>query len=80
MIVEVPATISASASSVTVPVKAAEPQVLLIVPPLLVKELEQRHGDKFRLIISTTTDTGYQRAVERYAPQHEVVRYPLAWR
>ena len=45
--------------------------------PLLVKQLEQRYGDKLRLIISTTTDTGYQRAVERYAPQHEVVRYPL---
>lgn len=43
----------------------------------LVTKLEQRHGARLRIVISTTTDTGTTRARELFAPRHAVVRYPL---
>lgn len=42
----------------------------------LIALLEAQHPE-VSLIIATTTDTGYQRAVELYAARHSVVRYPL---
>jgi 3-deoxy-D-manno-octulosonic-acid transferase len=44
---------------------------------LLVEELQQRAGDRIRLVISTTTDTGTDRARSLYADRMPVVRYPL---
>lgn len=41
----------------------------------LVEELESTPG--LELVIATTTNTGYARAVELYAERHRVVRFPL---
>ena len=43
----------------------------------LVAELRRRHGDRLRLVISATTNTGFARAESLYGRDHEVVRYPL---
>lgn len=44
---------------------------------LLVDRLQQQFGDTLRLVISTTTDTGTDRATQLYGSRHQVVRYPL---
>ncbi|HLG42845.1 MAG TPA: glycosyltransferase N-terminal domain-containing protein [Planctomycetota bacterium] len=43
----------------------------------LVDELARRHGDKLRIVVSATTDTGIARARQLFEPAHTVVRYPL---
>lgn len=43
----------------------------------LIDELHRQAGDRIRLVISTTTDTGFARATEIYGNDHAVVRYPL---
>lgn len=43
----------------------------------LVEQLESRFGRSLRIVISTTTDTGFARAKALYEPRHDVVRYPL---
>jgi len=43
----------------------------------LVAELQRRHGDDLRIVISVTTNTGTARARSLYKPRHTVVRYPL---
>ena len=42
----------------------------------LVEHLEQSEPD-LRVVICTTTNTGYTRATQLYADRHEVVRYPF---
>ena len=44
---------------------------------LLVETLEQRHGDRLRIVICTTTDTGFARATSLYGDRHQIERYPL---
>jgi len=43
----------------------------------LVQRLETWHGEQLRLVISTTTDTGIDRARELFGNRHPVVRFPL---
>lgn len=43
----------------------------------LIDELHKQAGVRIRLVISTTTDTGFARATEMYGKDHAVVRYPL---
>ncbi len=43
----------------------------------LVVRLGERHGDNLRIVISTTTDTGFGRAMKLFGDRHEVVRYPF---
>ncbi len=43
----------------------------------LVEHLEQEHCPLLRVVISSTTDTGMDRATALYAALHPVVRYPL---
>jgi len=43
----------------------------------LVELLGSRHGDRLRVVVSTTTNTGFARARELYGDRLEVVRYPL---
>jgi 3-deoxy-D-manno-octulosonic-acid transferase len=43
----------------------------------LIDRLHARCGDRIRLVVSTTTDTGTQRARELFGCRHDVVRYPL---
>lgn len=43
----------------------------------LVEKIDERTGGAWRLVVSTTTDTGTQRARELFEPRHRVVRYPL---
>jgi 3-deoxy-D-manno-octulosonic-acid transferase len=43
----------------------------------LVEQLHAHHDGQLRIVIATTTDTGYQQAVRLYGSHHTVVRYPL---
>lgn len=43
----------------------------------LVSQLQSRLSDSVRLVICTTTDTGFARAKALFAPRHAVLRYPL---
>lgn len=43
----------------------------------LVRRLLERAGDRWQIVISTTTDTGHARAEALFAPELLVVRYPL---
>ena len=45
----------------------------------LVDRLHGQTKDNWRIVISTTTDTGYARAKQLFADHHTVVRYPLDW-
>jgi len=42
----------------------------------LIAELTER-DPSLRIVVASTTNTGYQRAVEIYGPRYTVVRYPL---
>lgn len=43
----------------------------------LVKRLVDRYGKSLRIVICTTTDTGWARARALFEPDHTVVRYPF---
>lgn len=43
----------------------------------LIQKLEARHGQKLRIVICTTTDTGNATARKLFEPRHAVARYPL---
>ncbi|MCC6580879.1 MAG: hypothetical protein IT440_10600 [Phycisphaeraceae bacterium] len=43
----------------------------------LVKLLHEQTSGSWRIVVSTTTDTGLARAKQCFEPQHTVVRYPL---
>lgn len=43
----------------------------------LVETLRDRHAGAIRIVIATTTDTGFARATEAFGADHAVVRYPL---
>lgn len=43
----------------------------------LVRRLVERYGRRLRIVISTTTDTGWARARALFEPDHAVVRYPF---
>lgn len=43
----------------------------------LVQALADKHGDRLRIVVSATTDTGFARANDLYGGDHHVVRYPL---
>jgi len=43
----------------------------------LVQRLDEQCGEPLRIVISTTTNTGTERARALFEPKHTVVRYPL---
>jgi 3-deoxy-D-manno-octulosonic-acid transferase len=43
----------------------------------LVDELWRRHGDRVRVVVSATTNTGYDTAQELFGERIDVVRYPF---
>jgi len=43
----------------------------------LVQRLDEQGGEPLRILISTTTNTGTERARALFEPKHTVVRYPL---
>ena len=43
----------------------------------LIDRLQARHEEQLRIVISTTTNTGTDRAKQLFGGAHEVVRYPL---
>jgi len=48
-----------------------------LIRPLVAQLHQQYSYPKLRIVICATTNTGYQRAVDLYRDEHEVVRYPL---
>jgi 3-deoxy-D-manno-octulosonic-acid transferase len=43
----------------------------------LIDRLHRRHGPALRIVVSTTTDTGFAQATKLYSQTHTVVRFPL---